>query len=565
MAQLIPKIPVESIDPPAERVVIKALLKQLPDECVVLHSYETLVREQERGRDGQVHLKEGETDAVVLWPGKGMLVIEVKGGEVTADGCKERCTENASTNHVSSLEDAFEQVRSNMHTLLGFLTKAANVSKEDQLGITFGYAVVMPNDRIEGKLPNMCDPAVLIAQGDMYKIGAKVEDALSLWRRKNNNTHCQLSMKQVRNALLPTFKVVPSLRARIEGEAAEFFRLTAEQSRYLDFASQIPQARIQGVAGSGKTLLAMEQATRFDESGMKTLLLCYNTALAQTIRSACSEESQVDVLTFHELCEKATLAAGFPFIVPDDKSAIGDFYVKVAPELLLEHVDSLGDRYQAIVVDEGQDFHAHWWEVLQLCTADDARMFVFYDPQQDIFKTGGIEKLDHLPTFPLKINCRNTRAISTYCGEIFSLPDSAEPNHISGVPVKTAVVPEAAKRQMLVENLVSNWIKKDRIEPSQIDILSPYRKERTCVSDVEKIGNTTLVTDFGQWQKNQGVLVSTIRAFKGHEASIVLMIDLPTPNTRPVFSKSDWYVGASRACNVLHVVAVEALDEQLAA
>jgi KaiC/GvpD/RAD55 family RecA-like ATPase len=41
---------------------------------------------------------------------------------------------------------------------------------------------------------------------------------------------------------------------------------------------------VAGAAGTGKTLLALEKAMRCAESGQRTLLTCYNNALAAYLK-----------------------------------------------------------------------------------------------------------------------------------------------------------------------------------------------------------------------------------------------------------------------------------------
>ena len=60
----------------AERLLYEAFLEQLDDEYVVFHSVDWVLADR-RGRPEQ-----GEADFVVAHPEDGVLVIEVKGGEV---------------------------------------------------------------------------------------------------------------------------------------------------------------------------------------------------------------------------------------------------------------------------------------------------------------------------------------------------------------------------------------------------------------------------------------------------------------------------------------------------
>ncbi|WP_419631435.1 hypothetical protein, partial [Thiolapillus sp.] len=41
------------------------------------------------------------------------------------------------------------------------------------------------------------------------------------------------------------------------------------------------------------------------------------------------------------------------------------FWKHEAAELLWEAIESVPDRYDAVVVDEGQDFHADWWDPIE--------------------------------------------------------------------------------------------------------------------------------------------------------------------------------------------------------
>ena len=81
MAQLIPKIDVESIELKPERDVARVLIEQLPNNVTVLHSYPWL-RADRNDRTGKFTLREGEADFLVIWPDMGLLVIEVKGGVI---------------------------------------------------------------------------------------------------------------------------------------------------------------------------------------------------------------------------------------------------------------------------------------------------------------------------------------------------------------------------------------------------------------------------------------------------------------------------------------------------
>lgn len=82
MARLLPAVSISSIEVKSERDVANALKTKLPDNCVVYHSYPWL--RLNRNEKNQT-LNEGEIDFLIIWPEKGVLVLEAKGGGITQD------------------------------------------------------------------------------------------------------------------------------------------------------------------------------------------------------------------------------------------------------------------------------------------------------------------------------------------------------------------------------------------------------------------------------------------------------------------------------------------------
>jgi superfamily I DNA/RNA helicase len=75
------------------------------------------------------------------------------------------------------------------------------------------------------------------------------------------------------------------------------------------------------------------------------------------------------------------------------------------------------ERFDAVIVDEGQDFRPAWWTVVQRLLRDPARghLWVFWDPHQNIF-TGEANLAERLglPNYQLSANCRNSRPIANF-------------------------------------------------------------------------------------------------------------------------------------------------------
>jgi DNA helicase IV len=100
-------------------------------------------------------------------------------------------------------------------------------------------------------------------------------------------------------------------------------------------------------------------------------------------------------------------------------------------------------------------------------------------------------------------------------------------------------------------------LKKSGVKADQIVIQSPYRRDSAGSSfkAKDKIGGYPIVTDINKWRSGEGVLFTTIRRFKGLEADVVVMVDLPGFDESPIFTLNDYYVGVSRAKHVLEILA----------
>ena len=328
----------------------------------------------------------------------------------------------------------------------------------------------------------------------------------------------------------------PAVPGADTGAAPE---LTRCQRRLLEFTLHEPRARIAGVAGSGKTTLALEHARRSAAAGRSTLLLCGGETLAAWLRERAGGSGGAGpeplVTTFHGLCRLVTERAGAAFEEPHEPAARAEFREWVAPELLLEHLERAGARWDAIVVDGGQDFLGDWWDALEACLAPGASFHVFYDEDQDVLGACGIGALDALPRFELALSCRS--------------PD--------GVPTVVETIPDAGRRREAVRARVGAWL--DARAPERVAILAPYRLGRTCLADVPAIAGVPLTGRIEDWRAGRGLLVTTIRGFRGLEADAVALIDLPRPGARRAFGGADLHVGRSRARRLLHLFAAESI------
>ena len=83
-----------------------------------------------------------------------------------------------------------------------------------------------------------------------------------------------------------------------------------------------------------------------------------------------SDTGNVVALTYHELCRSMAEKAGIE--LPDrDTPMPSAYFDEQLPALLLQALEDLPEqRFDALVVDEAQDFHLNWWATLTLLLSD---------------------------------------------------------------------------------------------------------------------------------------------------------------------------------------------------
>jgi hypothetical protein len=334
---------------------------------------------------------------------------------------------------VHETRDPYEQATTAKHVLE---RKLKALPKWRGRHVPIGHAVALPDCLKTGVAGPDGSPEITLDADDLNRPVEAIERAYGFW-------HLSVSEEWRRDGLgliERTFVHRDFARLRLGAQLGqferEFTRLTEQQSSVLDVLGYQHRAAICGCAGSGKTMLAIEKARRLAGEGQRVLVTCYNKALADFIRSQLPPprparpgarpvaggtqdagqldlfgHARVEVEHFHALAaawaRRARVELPPAAVVGSDR-----FFTSRLPEALLEATSKLEERFDAILVDEGQDFLEPWWTPLQtlLADPDDGILYVFYDDNQALY-TPGARLPIATPPFPLTRNCRNTQAI----------------------------------------------------------------------------------------------------------------------------------------------------------
>ena len=558
MARMLPEVDATEIEHESESVVYEVLRDGLPDSFTVVHSYPWL--RPWRGRDA---LLEGEADFVVLNPRLGLLVLEVKGGKTIGHSGKDWFRETASGREY--FQNPFTQARRNMHALLEIVEeRSGNRILRGQF--VYGYAVVFPHMDYEGEPPPDADKALIISRRHLSFIDQVIETAYGAWTEKKLLMSPDRYHMLLNDCLLPKFKIFRPIGPDIDIASKALLELTELQATVFEGLYSQNRVLVEGVAGSGKTILATHRALSFARCGKKTLFVCFNKDLAAWIRREIEEDPStadfrqlLTVRHFHALASELAQQAGIPFEPADGGPFDQRFWDDEVPDLIEQAMLALSStaddhHYQALVVDEAQDFPLGWWYSLteSLLDQSDAPIYAFIDPNQSL--RGEIEwpPVKFEAKFRLNLNCRNTRKVANASASILGIDAKSFEKAPEGVLPRIIRSGSQHQQKGLVLEELRRLIRREYVLPRQIAIIGPASKKNGSLADVSDVDGISLVTSAEEWRDGGGVLVTTARSFKGLEADVVILYDLGRLGS--LFRKEDLYVACTRARVLLVVI-----------
>jgi len=537
----------------AERQVFDALVDHLPDDYLVLHRVRWL--------GGPTHGwgADGSLDLLIAHPERGMLAMVVRGG-VRRDASSGRWLAGE-----AEIRDPFELATASKHALERYLK---HHPKWLGRGVPIGHAVAVPGaSKNDLDVPFGGDP-ITLDESDLASPLAAVERALEFWSLAIHDDWRKHGLTWLERLFVHRDFARLRLGARIGQHEREFIRLTARQSRVLDQLRHHRRAAICGCAGSGKTMLAIEKARRLADEGYRVLLTCYNKPLAESIRAQLPRplptragaagpqtglfgDPEVEVEHFHAMAARWSRRAGVSLVEPVGKDQQRQFFAATLPGALLTAAERTAERYDAIIVDEGQDFHESWWTPLQalLSDKDHGVLYVFYDDNQSLYTDRARLPIE-TPPFVLTTNCRNTRAIHEevvrwYRGA--EVPDAQGPD--GEPPERISYADEHGLREQL-RRVLERLVREEKVPERDIVVLSPRGRDTSALWRDPQLGSLRL-TD--AWPPAAGhVQCATVHSFKGLERPVVLLAEL---SASAATADEIRYVGSSRARS--HLVLIE--------
>lgn len=403
-------------------------------------------------------------------------------------------------------------------------------------------------------------------------------------------------LKSLRFAIFPEVRInvnkIRQLRSQKDEELLKTLDLEQEQTaKSMGAGHRI----LKGVAGSGKTLVLACRVKYLKQihSDWKILIVCYNISLRQYLHQLIKYSGDQDkkyndihISHFHGLVKELTGANLSK--LPDESDE--DYDTRIGDILKGKIAEGTVKKgtYDAIFVDEGQDFATEWMQGLsQLLNEKTDSLLFCYDPAQNVFgrkrpnwKTAGFKVQGKRPTL-LKKSYRNTVEILELATK-FSKMDMQILASVEN-PIDETLFPEIATNRhgeapilktfsddndiitfILAE--IDSYLKSGECDYSDIGIL--YTSGRTFPEAfinafLEKNDHNNLywVTRDRESKLNldvssKSIKLLTIESCKGLEFRVVFFVGLeymPKNNRKESSQRSLAYVGMTRAQDMLYI------------
>lgn len=500
----------------------------------------------------------GEIDFVVVCD-RGVACLEIKGGRVECREGKWYFTDRYGVEHEKP-EGPFAQVAGNMFSLRDVLKKRFQ-NNQHMKNVLMACGVVFPDIDFQSTSQE------IILEIVYDKTSANITDYMNqvfdYWQERGHREPSKLAPADIReivNYLRGDFCFIPTLSDRLDNVESHLVRLTAEQVQIMDALSMNTHLLIEGNAGTGKTLLAVDFAKKKAKQGKKVLYLTYNKNLANNVVRQIGDMDHLTVINIHALFGKYV-----PIDVEKMQVNPQTYFSEILPEQFYEYVCGLDGneledaQYDLLIMDEGQDIakplYLYALDTLLKNGLEKGEWAVFYDEKQNIYNPEYADGMEILfgyqsTRFKLFVNCRNTVQIGTYSARVSGI-DLGEYIKENGEEVQKISFLGDDDYKNKVKEIIKH-LRNEKVDMKDVVFLSPkkYKNSMLAIAGVE-------VNELGDHfdHKRNLPVYATIQGFKGLDAKIVVLTDVE--HIREENFSRFLYIAGTRARTLLYMIAPE--------
>ena len=535
MAIMIPTVPFDNDVRSRENDIFNAL-KSLSDDYFVFHSLKV---SKVKNRTWY----EKEIDFVIYNRNMGLMAVEAKAGKVSFDGISWHYGDS------KDMRDPFRQAEGGKWELKNLLDKRRpnglyGLSSRCKCVCAVWFVSLTGEELESMMMPTNAPKEIVFTADDLDNPTRTVERIFSYSNSRVNEIITRLTDADhsfiINNVLCPKFEIIPSKTLEIDARRRKFDAMLKEQTGLLNYLEYQRTAVINGFAGTGKTMIALEKARRHSEAGDSVLFLCFNNKLKNYLEKNYDYEN-VSYYTIDgfacAFCQRSTV--DFPLL----------------EEKLMDELDGLSDNfgYTHVIIDEGQDFGQdridadilfNLFRELVMRT-ERGSFYIFYDKLQ-LIQSGKVPRyIDQADCrLTLYTNCRNTKNIASTSMRPLVLKNKEPMLDVRALVGRQPEIyycdTESARDELdkIISQSLENGIDNIQIvscAPAKGGLFSEYM-------EAEKYPF-----------RNKHINITTVRKFKGLEAEHVILVDV---DKNVLESGSNlFYVGASRAQLFLSILA----------
>ncbi len=565
MARLIPAFTDERT-PPGEKDVFR-MLASGPDDWVAIHSLD--LAPWNRGHRTEI-------DFVVIVPDIGILCIEVKSH-------RSILFENDQWIPPDIRRSPFKQAADGRYSFYRNLSELSPGYKR----VPVVHCCIFPNAPFPLR-PNLAvQPWELIdgIQFRSFKTGQEFCAYLGSCMRRSIEADASLTplsapvrpadVARIVEFCAPVHKRRPGAREDIMQREKEAEHVLREQQRpVLRLAELNSRIVVEGPAGTGKTLIAMELAASLVRDGRRVALVCFNQLVGECVRQRATALSAglPNLVAGRAIRLMADMAE---ITIPERPTS--SFWDEELPAQIEERLTdpdfTATAAFDYLIVDEAQDLLARprIWNCLTQFLGGGLRngnFALFGDFSHQVLgdKSELDEQLAALlrevrpARWRLAENCRNYQVIGSTAVRLSGFDARTYSGYMRGGGTLSCYDIEFYRSPDEQAAHVRNWLAEFRAKgyrPGEIAILSFCAESDSIAARLIAEGLPLQQP----WKQGEGTVHSTIHAFKGLERKVILLTDLAPRQSD--FHRHLFYTGMTRAVEEVRILCHEGAKEVL--
>lgn len=562
-----------------ERLLFRTLKEYLPDDYIVYYEPEI------RGK---------RPDFVIIGPELGLIVLEVK--DYTRKTLLQLNHEEwhivTANGEQTIVKSPLKQARDNMFHVVNVLKKDKNLIQLEgkykfQLKFPYGHGVVFTRlnsmDFVQDGLYSVIEPEFCLIRDEIDPEKESFSEEILMEKILNMfvvpyRLREPLSMEDInaiRYHLFPEVRISAEFRRPVPYKDQLLLSLHDIKTMDLhqeNLAKQIGDKNrlIRGVAGSGKTIILASRAKMLSKQhpDWKILILCYNISLAnaikQMIHHMINQPEDLFDFDFSSIDTEKPLK-NHNIIVRNYHSWLKNdlkIHERQIPTLVekIKNKEAILPTYDAILIDEGQDFEPEWLSLVSsLLNEDTQSLLLVEDRAQSIYKRKRSLAQDTGFSFKgrskvLSINYRNTQQIVKFAWDFYRNHSLFKEKVVKRELDGEIIAPQSTKRKgpepgiikaknfseemRLVARMINNLHQQRNVPLHEVLIL--YRVKKTYKHPIIETIKRTLAdarlpyywitendTSKRSFEKEDGkIKISTIDSSKGLDFQAVFIVNV---------------------------------------